>query len=357
MKMELQKKRTFVAAVILRIAMAAALLMGGVRASYGASSECVEFAGGRFNAASSSLAPTWFITDHIGSVRSVISNDGTILQQNDYYPYGERHGNERLVAGSNRWQFGGKENQRALGYNAYDFGARFYNHLQWTTMDPMAEKYYGLSPYAYCMGNPVKFIDPDGKDGVISIYGNVIMISTNVYLYGNGATNAVLQQMQNDINRIWGGSYAVNHNGKQFYVNFHISLSLYGGKEKDEPSVIADSWNPFSRNNYIEVSNDCHRSYVRGGDEGQWRSTGRNGKSLSQDDPAPHEVGHLLGLPDKYTDDKGPDKGWENNIMGNSREGNVDDRNVFDILENVWIKYDTWINKGNKGVFKYEINP
>ena len=124
----------------------------------------VEFVGGRFNAASSSLAPTWFITDHLGSVRSVVCDDGTILQQNDYYPYGERHGNAQLTAGSNRWQFSGKENQQALGYNAYDFGARFYNHLQWTTMDPMAEKYYGLSPYAYCAGDPVNMVDPEGLD-------------------------------------------------------------------------------------------------------------------------------------------------------------------------------------------------
>ena len=31
-------------------------------------------------------------------------------------------------------------------------------------MDPLAEKYYFLSPYAYCSGNPVNFVDPDGKD-------------------------------------------------------------------------------------------------------------------------------------------------------------------------------------------------
>lgn len=35
--------------------------------------------------------------------------------------------------------------------------------------------------------------------------------------------------------------------------------------------------------------------------------------------PAPHEVGHLLGLGDQYTDKDGANKGWEKNIMGNSQ--------------------------------------
>ena len=34
---------------------------------------------------------------------------------------------------------------------------------RWTTPDPLAEKYYGISPYAFCNNNPVNFVDPDGR--------------------------------------------------------------------------------------------------------------------------------------------------------------------------------------------------
>jgi hypothetical protein len=35
--------------------------------------------------------------------------------------------------------------------------------MRFTTPDPLAEKYYSVSPYAYCSNNPVKYIDPDGR--------------------------------------------------------------------------------------------------------------------------------------------------------------------------------------------------
>ena len=34
---------------------------------------------------------------------------------------------------------------------------------RWLTQDPLAEKYYGASLYAFCGNNPVNIIDPDGK--------------------------------------------------------------------------------------------------------------------------------------------------------------------------------------------------
>ena len=65
------------------------------------------------------------------------------------------------------FSFTGKERDEETGYGY--FGARYMDHeltTMWLSVDPMADKYPGISPYAYCVWNPVKLIDPDGKDTI-----------------------------------------------------------------------------------------------------------------------------------------------------------------------------------------------
>ncbi len=60
--------------------------------------------------------------------------------------------------------FTGKERDSETGFSY--FGARYYDSdlmTGWLSVDPMADKYPGLSPYAYCANNPVKLVDPDGE--------------------------------------------------------------------------------------------------------------------------------------------------------------------------------------------------
>ena len=59
----------------------------------------------------------------------------------------------------------GKERDEETGYGY--FGARYMDHelmTMWLSVDPMADKYPSISPYAYCAWNPVKLVDPDGMD-------------------------------------------------------------------------------------------------------------------------------------------------------------------------------------------------
>jgi RHS repeat-associated protein len=52
------------------------------------------------------------------------------------------------------------------GLMQYDFVARQHDPAigRFLSIDPLCEKYYWISPYAYCMNNPVRYIDPDGRD-------------------------------------------------------------------------------------------------------------------------------------------------------------------------------------------------
>ncbi len=126
------------------------------------------FDGGYVDMTGSAPAYRFFLTDHLGSVRVVAAADGTVMQVNHYYPYGglmtdPRHTISSPAASDSRYRFSSKELSEESG--EYDFGARFLDPVpgRFITLDPLAEKYYNLSPYAYCAGNPISFVDPDGR--------------------------------------------------------------------------------------------------------------------------------------------------------------------------------------------------
>ena len=61
--------------------------------------------------------------------------------------------------------FTGKERDEETGYGY--FGARYMDHelmTMWLSVDPMADKYPSISPYAYCAWNPIRLTDPNGCD-------------------------------------------------------------------------------------------------------------------------------------------------------------------------------------------------
>ncbi len=110
----------------------------------------------------------YHIKDHLGNNRLTISADGTLTDQADYYPFGMLMTNKYNGGINNKYLYNGKELQddAIAGGNLdwYDYGARMYDPTlgRWHAIDPLAEKYYPISPYVYVANNPLKFVDPDG---------------------------------------------------------------------------------------------------------------------------------------------------------------------------------------------------
>jgi len=115
----------------------------------------------------SGTTPTYhyYIQDHQGNNRVVFNQNGTIEQTNHYYPFGMTFG-EGIDNSDNRYKYNNKELDRMHGLDLYGYGARHLDASigRWGVMDPLAEKHYNISPYAYCSENPVNRIDPDGRD-------------------------------------------------------------------------------------------------------------------------------------------------------------------------------------------------
>ncbi len=108
----------------------------------------------------------YYLKDHLGNNRMVLNAAGQIAQATNYYPFGASFAEDpaRMDQEKQPYKFNGKEMDRMYGLDWYDYGARIYNPTmgRFTTMDPLAEKYYSISPYAYCLNNPMRFTDPTG---------------------------------------------------------------------------------------------------------------------------------------------------------------------------------------------------
>ena len=157
------------------------------------------FDGGLIAMDGSSPEYLFFLRDHLGSTRVVARSNGKAVQVNHYYPYGMAYASGRMsgnaeahpVTGeggnvidgdleiggetggmelarpgaSQPYRFLGNELYTSNSLGLYDFSARMYDPAlgRFLSVDPMAEGYRHLSPYAYCAGNPVVYVDKDGQ--------------------------------------------------------------------------------------------------------------------------------------------------------------------------------------------------
>jgi RHS repeat-associated protein len=118
-----------------------------------------------------SASPTryYYLKDHLGSIKVTVDASGNAVGWDDYYPYGAQMNLRCQTASADgRYKFTGKERDASTGLDY--FGARYYDSWtgMWRQVDPLKEKYHGVSPYCYTLDNPIIFFDPDGKKVVFA---------------------------------------------------------------------------------------------------------------------------------------------------------------------------------------------
>ena len=98
---------------------------------------------------------------------------------------------KRLCYSFDCFTFTGKERDSETGFSY--FGARYYDSdlmTGWLSVDPMADKYPGVSPYAYCAWNPVRLVDPDGRENLSALKWARENLSNKGIPFGPGFNDA-----------------------------------------------------------------------------------------------------------------------------------------------------------------------
>ena len=254
----------------------------------------------------------YFLKDHLGNTRKVISKNintntaNTSLQSTNYYPFGKA-----MISGNtkNKYLYNGKELQAYSGY--YDYGARMYNSEvgRWFGVDPLGEKFVGLSSYVYCANNPILIFDPDGRDWSFDVNkdkkGNW---HVNINFTGsilNSSVEKFSKQELNDFAKAVSSQFEAafsqtfkNEDGSKTIVNATANIDVINDKSNlaDNSTLLEirnqddDAFKTDNQNEKIVASAENGKLVLFNASSVNDLYNGNNNKTIA------HEIGHTGGL-------------------------------------------------------------
>ena len=181
----------------------------------------------------SNLNPTYhyYEKDHLGSIRMVVNENGTIEQVNHYYPFGGVYGDLSYNSELQRNKYIGKEFDHTSGLDWFDHGARMYDAAKgsWDRVDNSSEKYQEYTPFAYCHNNPINKFDLDGNDDYFSNNGIYLYSknnTANIYVF-QGRRPVIFNKFDlRNINNMKVGAKIIGHYARQAGIKYNMN----GGK-------------------------------------------------------------------------------------------------------------------------------
>ena len=217
----------------------------------------------------------------------------------------------------------GKELDAETGYSY--FGARYLDHTlitAWLSVDPMADKYPSISPYNYCMWNPMALVDPNGNDGRVVVTKELdgktsINISTTVYLKSDVMTKSELVKLTKNA-QLEAKKLLKTKVFGDCEVSFDVQYKVYEGNDLMEGDnlLVVDPNNPDISG--VKGAVETLAGVVVGGlagNTGDINSDITRLPGCSKGKSIVHETLHFLGLLDRYSDNHSF-KGFESDIMG-----------------------------------------
>ncbi|MBR5988493.1 MAG: hypothetical protein IK003_03055 [Prevotella sp.] len=232
--------------------------------------------------------------DHLGTVRETVTSTGAMKQRVNYYPFGGQLVDtlKAMVLSPNfqQYKYNGKEFDNMYSLNTYDYGARQHYPVlaRWDRIDPLCEKYYGISPYAYCANNPVNNIDLHGdsifydmpivENGEITgytrytygKYGDTYGFGRNGELYqGNNATVYAIGNALNKLSS--GGAYGnalVSSLAGESNIDVQISYGYNQTTYREGGECVQVSWDQEDYAGGLDVNgNVCVDPFINLGHE------------------------------------------------------------------------------------------
>ncbi len=187
----------------------------------------------------------YYHPNHLGSSSFVTDQNQTITQGFLYAPFGEITTEYNINFGFSvipKYSFNAKELDEETGMYYYE--ARYYAPPTFTSRDPLFEKYFWMSPYAYCNNNPVALIDPDGRFP-IGMHKKIV-------------TDAINYLSITDPNRYSLLANPTNHGNIRFGVGNYADIANY-----PNPAIHFDGKVGFQScvSHWNNVSNSLSKSY------------------------------------------------------------------------------------------------